>query len=256
MKLKLLALALIPLSLAACQSNDIQKVGDVAVKLLQQQNASQTLSAYEWHLDTGAEKHMIMQLMADGRSSISTTCNTLSGGWKASTGVLEMSQMAMTMIGCSEQAHQQEKFAAEFLDKAKLPFILNLDNLEQPTLTLTANGQSVTFYGKMTPETKYQSQAETIFLEISPETKSCTGVAAQTCLQVREIKYNEQGLQTYIDPSWSLFYDNIEGFEHNPQSRQIIRVKRYPIKNPAADQSKYAYIHDMTVMYESLKSTP
>lgn len=50
-----------------------------------------------------------------------------------------------------------------------------------------------------------------------------------------------------------LFYDQIEGYQHNPAERQIIRIKRYEIKNPAADQSKYAYIHDMTVERATVK---
>jgi len=50
-----------------------------------------------------------------------------------------------------------------------------------------------------------------------------------------------------------LFYDQIEGFEHNPAERQVIRVKRYEIKHPAADQSKYAYVHDMTVERATVK---
>ena len=49
MKFKYLALAVLPLALAACQSGDIQKLGDTAVKVLQQQgNAEQTLNAYQW----------------------------------------------------------------------------------------------------------------------------------------------------------------------------------------------------------------
>ena len=36
MKFKFLALALLPLALAACQSGDIQKAGDIAVSVLQQ----------------------------------------------------------------------------------------------------------------------------------------------------------------------------------------------------------------------------
>ena len=44
MKLKYLAIALFPLALAACQSSDIQKVGDLVVSVLQQQNADQTLA--------------------------------------------------------------------------------------------------------------------------------------------------------------------------------------------------------------------
>ena len=35
MKFKYLALAVLPLALAACQSGDIQKLGDTAVKVLQ-----------------------------------------------------------------------------------------------------------------------------------------------------------------------------------------------------------------------------
>ena len=55
MKVKLLAMALFPLTLAACQSGDIQKVGDVAVSVLQQQNADKTLSTYQWLTATGSE---------------------------------------------------------------------------------------------------------------------------------------------------------------------------------------------------------
>ncbi len=48
MKLKYLAIALFPLALAACQSSDIQKAGDLAVSVLQQQNADKTLASYQW----------------------------------------------------------------------------------------------------------------------------------------------------------------------------------------------------------------
>ena len=62
-----------------------------------------------------------------------------------------------------------------------------------------AQGQKYTFTGKMTPEAKYQSEGKTVFLEVAPETKSCTGVAPQTCMQVREIKYDDKGVKTYAD---------------------------------------------------------
>ena len=70
---------------------------------------------------------------------------------------------------------------------------------------------------------------------------------------MREIKYAENGIKTQVDKDWTLFYNHIEGFEHNPNERQIIRVKRYEIKNPAADQSKYAYVHDMTIERATVK---
>ena len=50
----------------------------------------------------------------------------------------------------------------------------------------------------MTPEAKYQSEGKTVFLEVAPETKSCTGVAPQTCLQVREVKYDDKGVKLML----------------------------------------------------------
>lgn len=249
MRIHLFALALLPFALTACQSTDLQKVGDVAVTVLQQQNAAKTLAAYEWHLDTGAPKHLELHFADNGRLSIQTSCNTMGGSWEILNNVLSTSNLMSTQMGCSEAAAQQEKMAAELFNQAKLPFVLNLNDVNAPTLSITAaNGERHVFTGKMTPETKYGTQAETIFLEVSPETKKCEGVAPQTCLQVKEIKYNEQGIKTYQDANWSLFYSNIEGYQHDPKLHQIIRVKRYEIKNPAADQSKYAYVYDMAVM--------
>ncbi|WOE31586.1 MULTISPECIES: META and DUF4377 domain-containing protein [unclassified Acinetobacter] len=255
MKVKYLALLLLPFGLMACQSSDIQKAGDLAVSILQQQNADQSLSAYQWQLTTaGAEQPLILNFNQDGRVAISTSCNNMMGSWKVQNNVLTISSLAATQKSCEEKAMQQENFASKLLNQAQLPFVLNLTDREAPTLSLVATtGEKVVFTGKMTPETKYQSQGETIFLEVAPDTKPCTGVGAQTCMQVREIKYNEQGLKTYTDPNWTLFYNQIEGFQLNPNLRQIIRVKRYTLKNPAADQSKYAYVYDMTVQSETVK---
>jgi heat shock protein HslJ len=255
MKFKLLAIALFPLTLVACQSGDIQKVGDVAVSVLQQQNADQTLSAYQWSTATGtAPKPLVLNFDDKGRLSIATSCNGMSGSWKVENNQIVTGPLMATQMACPEASMQQESIAKDLFNDRKAPFVLNLNDPQQPTLTLiSATGQKYVFTGKMTPETKYNSQAETIFLEIAPETKSCTGVAPQTCLQVREVKYAENGVKTQVDKDWTLFYDKIEGFTHTPNERQIIRVKRYEIKHPAADQSKYAYIHDMTIERSTVK---
>lgn len=254
MKRKYLAIALFPLALAACQSGDIQKAGDLAMSVLQQQNADKTLNSYEWSLNTdGASKPLVLKFMDKGLLAISTTCNNLSSSWSVANNVLTTGNMASTQMACTGNGMAQEKLAAEIFS-TQVPFVLNLNDKENPTLTLTtAKNEKFTFTGKMTPETKYQTTAETIFLEISPETKQCVGVVPQTCLQVREIKYAESGVKTQVDKDWTLFYDRIDGFQHSPNERQVIRVKRYEIKNPAADQSKYAYVHDMTIERESLK---
>ncbi len=256
MKLKFLAAALIPLALAACQSSDIQKAGDIAVSVLQQQNADKTLSAYQWSADTGAAKPLVLNFDTQGRLSISTSCNNMGSSWSVQNGTLVTGSMMATQMACTGDAMKQEALAGAIFQSGKVPFKLNLNNPEQPTLTLTAaDGQQYIFTGKMTPETKYQTQGETIFLEISPQTKSCIGVAPQTCLQVREIKYADNGVKTQVDKDWTLFYNRIEGYSHNPNERQVVRIKRYELKNPAADQSKYAYVQDMIIEREAVKGT-
>ena len=255
MKVKLLAMALFPLMLAACQSGDIQKAGDVAMSVLHQQKADQTLASYQWSTRTGtAPKPLVLNFDDQGRLSIATSCNGMGSSWKVENNQIVTGPLMGTQMACPDASMQQENIAKDLFNNRKVPFILDLKNSQQPTLTIiSATGQKYVFTGTMTPESKYQTQAETIFLEISPETKPCSGVAPQNCLQVREVKYSESGIKTQVDKDWTLFYDQIEGFTHNPNERQIIRVKRYEIKHPAADQSKYAYIHDMTVERSTVK---
>ena len=257
MKLKYLAIALFPLALAACQSSDIQKAGDLAVSVLQQQNADKTLASYQWSTSTeNAPKPLVLNFLENGTLGISTSCNSMSTQWKVEHNTLVTSNIASTMMACPDHAIKQEGLASSLFSDRKTPFVLNTTDPQNPTLTIiSATGEKLVFTGKLTPETQYNSQGETIFLEVSPETKQCTGVAPQTCLQVREVKYDEKGLKTQVDKDWTLFYDQIEGFKHTPAERQIIRVKRFERKNPAADQSKYAYIFDMSVEREAVKGT-
>lgn len=257
MKLKYLAIALFPFALAACQSTDVQKAGDLAVSVLQQQNADQTLTSYQWSTNTeNAPKPLVLNFSDKGTLAISTSCNGMSTSWKVENNLISTGHLMSTQMACADNAMKQEGVATALFNDRKVPFVLNTTDAQNPTLTIiSATGEKLVFTGKMTPETQYSSQGETIFLEISPETKQCTGVAPQTCLQVREIKYAENGVKTQVDKDWTLFYDKIEGFTHSPSERQIIRVKRFERKNPAADQSKYAYIFDMAIEREAVKGT-
>ena len=255
MKFKYLAIAIIPLMFSACESTNIQKVGDAAVSVLQQQNADQTLSNYTWSIDTvNAPKPIVLNFLKEGRLGISTSCNTLGSEWKVDNNQIITGSMMSTMMACPDNMMNQEGIAGNWFDSGKTPFTLNLSNPQKPTLTLTTpKGEKVVLTGEMTPEYKYKSAGEIIFLEVSPETKQCTGVTQQTCLQVKEIKYDDKFIKAQVDKDWTLFYDKIEGFDHSPNERQVIRVKRFELKNPAADQSKYAYVFDMAVERETVK---
>lgn len=257
MKLKFLAIALFPFALAACQSSDIQSLGDTAVKVLQQQgSADKTLTSYQWSNQPVNTDRPIELNFHDKNLNIQTGCNIQNSGWSIENGMISVGNLMTTNMACSSPLMEQEGYTSLLFQNRKVPFVLDTTDINQPTLTLLdPTGKKIVFTGKMTPETKYQTTGETIFLEVSPETKQCTGVSKQTCLQVREIKYAENGVKTQVDKDWSLFYDKIEGFEHTSSERQVIRVKRYEIKNPAADQSKYAYVHDMTIEREAIKGS-
>ncbi len=254
MRLSYIALVLLPLSLAACQTHDIQNVRDQAVQLLQQKNPTKTLAAYTWQTDTGAPKPLILNFAQDGRLAISTSCNSITTSWQVDGQDLVTGNSMMTQMACPTAAMRQEAFAAQLFDQAKIPFVIDASDSQKPTLTLMDNtGKRYVFTGSMTAETQYQGEGQVMFYEIHPQTKTCTGMMRQQCLQVKEIRYNQQGLKIHQDANWSLFYGQIQGFEHNPKERQVIRVKRYDIKNPAADQSKYAYVYDMTIERGMLK---
>lgn len=254
MKLKLFICALLPLSLMACQSYEVNNVRDHATQLFQKQNPSKVLSTYTWSSHTGAEKPLQLQFDRSGSLFVTTSCNNLAGSWSVDSDQITTSPMRSTLMACTNNAMQQERLAADLLQNRAVPFILDMAKPQQPQLTLISpNGKRYIFQGKLTPEAQYQSAGETIFLEINPVTRDCQGMMPQRCLQVREVKYNAQGLETYRDAQWKLFYQPITGYQHNPNERQVIRVKRYEIKNPAADQSRYAYVHDMTIERETVR---
>ena len=251
MKIKYLVLALLPLSLIACQS--AQNITDSVITQMST-TAVKNLTEYTWSYQPANTKKPIVLSFSKDRLSIDSGCNRQGTTWKVENDLIITGDMFSTEMACEPALMKQEQFAADLLQKREISFDVNTSNPDQPSLVISdTKGQKYTFIGTMTPEAKYQSEGKTVFLEISPETKPCTGVAAQTCLQVREIKYSESGIKTRVDKDWTLFYDQIEGFTHNPNERQIIRVKRYEIKHPAADQSKYAYIHDMTVERSTVK---
>lgn len=253
MKIKYLILALLPFSIVACQSVH-QNSAPVTVNAEKQMNANKILSAYTWSYQPEGTPRPIQLNFSENRVNIITGCNNQGGSWKVENQKLITSSLVSTMKACEPALMKNEQFSSNLFNDQQNKFELNTASVEQPRLTIIAsNGQKYEFEGSMTPETKYQSQGEIIFLEISPETKQCTGVGPQTCLQVREIKYDNKGIKTQVDKDWTLFYDQIEGYQHRDDQRVIIRVKRYERKNPAADQSKYAYVHDMTVEQEIVK---
>lgn len=254
MKLKLIS-SVLSLSLAsvlaACQTTPSTSSQKEAIHV--KQHLQQTLQEYTWSYQPQQQIPPIVLSFQDNRIGIYSGCNRMGTDFSLNQNTLKTGNVISTQMACEPELMKQEQFAASLFQNRELTLNINSANPDQPILTVhSADGQQYQFVGTATPETKYQGQGEIVFLEVAPETKACVGVAAQQCLQVREIQYNAQGLKTATG-DWELFYGQIEGFQHDPKLRTIIRTKRFTLKNPAADQSKYAYVHDMTVEQELVK---
>jgi hypothetical protein len=69
------------------------------------------------------------------------------------------------------------------------------------------------------------------------------------CLRVRERTYAENGTLA-AQGEWQPLYQDIEGYTHVPGTRNVLRVKKFAVKNPPADASSVAYVLDMVVESE------
>jgi hypothetical protein len=119
----------------------------------------------------------------------------------------------------------------------------------------TESGDTLDFFGAPTAETRYGGAGETVFLEIDAQTQPCSHplILNKHCLKVRERNYDSNGLATGTPGEWHPLYQDIEGYTHTAGVRNVLRVKRYAIKNAPADAPSQAYVLDMVVESEIVK---
>jgi len=187
----------------------------------------------------------------DGRLSVSNACNMMGGSYTLQGDALSVGSMMSTNMAC-----QGEVMALDGLVSERLQDKLTMRSLDASALTLvTAKGDVLSFRAEPTAETRYGGEGETVFMEVDAQTKPCSHplIKDATCLQVREVKYNDQGLEQGKRGAYENFYGNIEGYKHEPGVRNVLRLKRFQVKNPPADGSSLAYVLDMVVGSEMVK---
>lgn len=264
---------MLPLALAACakppQGEPATPPAATAPAATQPASADTAalLSAYHWRLndakDASGKRIEALFISADkplqldfkdGRISISNTCNHMGGAYSVAGDKLKFDRLASTLMACTDA--KLMALDQEIGKRLETESTFALQTGDAPTLTLTgANGDTLTFKGEPTAETRYGGPGETAFLEVAAQTKPCSHplIPDMQCLQVREIKYDAQGVKTGTDGEFQNFYGNIGGYDHEPGIRNVLRVKRYTIKNPPADGSSLAYELDMVVESETAK---
>lgn len=188
----------------------------------------------------------------DGRVSVSNTCNHMGGGYSIEGNQLKFNRFVSTLAACIDP----KLMALDQEVGKRLEGALTAETPDSATLKLTtAAGDVLLFKGEPTAETRYGSPGEKVFLEVAAETKPCSHplIPDKQCLQVRELKYDDQGLKVGTAGEFQNFYSGIEGYKHEPGIRNVLRVKRFKIANPPADASNQAYVLDMVVESENMK---
>jgi len=191
---------------------------------------------------------------AQGRLSISNTCNRMGGAYSIKGAQLEIGQLMSTMMACADPAVTMLDAEIGARLKGTLSFAIRAaDGSQHLTLTNGA-GDVLDFIGHPTPAMRFGGPDETIFLEVAGETRPCPHPLAgqPECLQVREVHFDDRGLRSGTPGEFQHFYASIEGFRHEPGVRNVLRVQRYQHEPVPADGSALAYVLDMVVESEQL----
>ncbi|MDZ7592333.1 MAG: DUF4377 domain-containing protein [Rubrivivax sp.] len=143
------------------------------------------------------------------------------------------------------------KFDRALSDLLAAPAKIELVPGAEPVLRLvTAAHATLSFVGPMTPEARYGPPTR-IFLEVAAQTVACVNptTGASTCLQVRERRFDAQGLAVGTTGAWQPFYDPIEGYTHQPGVRNVLRLKRFE-RGASTGGPPYVYVLDLAVESE------
>lgn len=228
---------------------------------------AESLRAYHWRLSEArdaqgatiealfprADKPLQLDFTAE-HLGVANACNRIGGPYKLEDGRLQVARLAQTMMACADRKlADADPAISQRLESSPR---VSLQPGDTPRLSLvTDNGDTLVFEGRPTPETRYGSPGETVFLEVAPQRVACSHplIPNHQCLRVRERYYDAQGLVSGEPGEWQPLYQEIEGYTHEPGVRNVVRVKRFEVKDPPADASSVAYVLDMVVESETAK---
>ena len=260
-----LSLLLLPLALAACSTQQppaesrLPSASQPAAESSSAPRAAD-LDAWHWHLSgaVDAAGNRIDALFADpdrplqldfndDRLGITGGCNQIGGSYRFEGSSLQVSQLVQTQMACAQPLMDQDAAIARLLEGR---LSVATENADPPRMELTAaDGAQLSFQGEPTADTRYGGPGERMFLEVAAQRQPCSHPLIQDmqCLQVREVSYNDAGIRSDEPGEWQPLYEDIEGYEHQPGIRNVVRVYRYHRDPAPADASSIVYVHDMTV---------
>lgn len=183
--------------------------------------------------------------------SYSVGCNTITAAYSLNNQHLTAEEAMGTKMSCGELDEAENQLTELMLGNSQL----RLTEADTVTLTqVTSDAATLVWSGSLTPQAKYNSVGRTIFWAVSSETKPCTDNEDEGCLQVKPITYDAQGIKV-SEGEWTLFNGTIDGYQHNSDFEDILRLQRYRVVDADNSESadSYAYVLDMIIERASAK---
>lgn len=228
-------------------------------------NGSIDLGGYRWTVETATDKagKPITVLQREGkyaltlsfvkdRLGVSGGCNHVGAQYAIKGAQLEVKEFQTTLMACQDPRLMQMDAAISEQLQGRNTFAIEGD-ASQPRLRLTtAAGNTLNLSGEATAETRYGGAGATVFLEVDAQRRACPHplIRDHQCLWVRERSYDANGVALKPSDEWHFLYQDIEGYKHEAGIRNVVRVKKFQIKNPPADAPSVAYVLDMVVESE------
>jgi heat shock protein HslJ/uncharacterized lipoprotein NlpE involved in copper resistance len=187
---------------------------------------------------------------AGSRLHVHGGCNGLRGAFQVNADeMLEVTGGMSTMMACAPALMAADTSLAALL---AAPLETVLVRGPQPTLALlTQAGDALVLTGELTPEARFGAPTR-VFLEVAARTVACEDSPRGDgqCLQVRERTFDEQGLLTGEPSEWRAFTADIEGYQHEPGIRNVLRVNRFQPPAGPGVPSEAIYVLDLVVESE------
>lgn len=261
------------LLITGCQqkdSNPSQSTGAQSNTMINTENKltlnAATLADYHWQLLSAKDKQgqplSTLEAINDQvqlnfylqpntqYASFTVGCNGMSGNFTISDQQLKIDDVSSTEMYCADLAPAERLMAQLMPGNSKLKLSIenpNKSTMIQPLLTQeVATGETLVWQGTATPEVKYQQQPDLVFWEVNHQLQDCPNPDQNTCLKVRPVYYDEQGIKKGVG-DWDIFVDNIEGYNHDSSVDTVLRLKRFTVDPVEIKGKKFVYVLDRIV---------
>jgi heat shock protein HslJ len=219
-----------------------------------------TLVAYEWQLKSATDAagqsiaaffpspdKPLGLLFSDGRINVTGGCNRMSAGYQLrDSAQLQASPGPSTLMACPPPLAKADAAIAKFLNGALQVAVEG--EAGSPQLRLAAaDGSSLTFGGRPTPETRFGGPGTRAFLEVSPKPCVAPAPTARPCLLVRDRHFDEHGLASGTPGEWRALPEGIEGYTPVDGEQHVVRVKRFEQAGAAGSEPTVHFVLDLVI---------